>query len=142
MRGLPGSGKSTRAREIDPSGENTCSTDDYHYIGGVYTFQPTKLEWFHGLNFQKFLVMLAEKRSVIVVDNTNIEGWHYCHYVEAAGRFGYEVIFEKFSPLKNGEIDWEYVKMCAERNTHGCPLAACERMARAFEEDNVTPVVS
>lgn len=140
MRGLPGSGKSTRAKELDPTRENTCSTDDYHYVNGVYKWQPEKLQFYHGLNFQKFLVMIAEKRPVVVVDNTNVQSWQYEEYVKAAKMYGYEVRFERFSPLKeDGTVDWDLVNMYADRNSHGCSRSACARMALAWQEENVIP---
>lgn len=136
MRGIPGSGKSTRAWELETTGESICSTDDYFMVNGVYKFDSTKIQFYHNLNFQKFLVMLAEKRPVVVVDNTNTQAWEYKEYVLAARRFKYDVEFVTFAPhrLASGQPDPWYVAGCAQKNSHGVPLEAVTKMAERFED--------
>ena len=95
MQGLPGSGKSTRAKELkDEIGENAviCSTDDYFMVGGVYKFNPDMLRAYHGLNLERAKDLLNEGKTVIV-DNTNIETWECSRYVHHAVTMGIEIGF-------------------------------------------------
>ena len=97
MRGIPGAGKSTKARELKGSGE-IFSTDDRIEAQGDYNeffsnmiknkdFSP--LGKVHGLNFKMAEKAMKEGVSPVIVDNTNIRPSEAKNYVESALRMGY-----------------------------------------------------
>lgn len=75
MRGYPGCGKSTKAKELAAEWGNTviCSADDF-WIGsdGIYRFDVTKLKTAHDQCYNKFKKAVESGQNVIV-DNTNIK---------------------------------------------------------------------
>jgi hypothetical protein len=91
MRGLPGSGKSTRAAEIAAAARAAAattssssssvqavaihSTDSYFVdpLTGVYDFNPELLSVNHQKNLEAFCVSLAAGVGTVIVDNTNIQ---------------------------------------------------------------------
>jgi len=128
MQGIPGSGKSTLARllqagfhNLNPTsvGCQICSTDDYHYVDGVYKFQPEKLGYFHKLNQEAAIAALSEGKSVIV-DNTNIKVKDVKPYVKAAVALNVPVVFIRVT--SNFE------------NVHGVPADVVARMRAQMQD--------
>ncbi len=123
--GVPGSGKSFKAKEIASNNPNTviCSTDDYFMVNGVYQFDPKKLGINHGACQFK-----AEKAMIdgfdVIIDNTNITQGSRYPYVKLAEKYGYEVE-EVFV-----ECD---IEVAIKRNTHNVPEATIRRMAATIE---------
>ena len=125
MRGIPGSGKSTRAREL--VGEGIIhSTDDLFMVDGKYKFNPNLLGRNHSLNLSNFEDSLEKELSPVIVDNTNVRHRDYKEYVTRAAEFGYDVQYEVL-PL----ID---VKIAVERNTHSVPEFAIQRMIDLWQD--------
>jgi len=125
MRGIPGSGKSTRAREL--VGEGIIhSTDDLFMVNGEYKFNHRMLGYNHGKNLKNFIKSLELGLSPVIVDNTNVRKRDYKGYVKAAEDAGYEVEFEVL-PL----ID---VKVATARNTHSVPEFAIQRMIDRWQD--------
>lgn len=125
MRGLPGSGKSTRAREIAAQICATiCSTDDFFVVDGKYVFDPSKLGINHALNL-KFAQMVISSGRNVIIDNTNVLRSHMQPYIDAAQRSGYEVEIV--------EVTCD-INTCIARNIHGVPEVAIRRMAAQWEE--------
>lgn len=101
MRGLPGSGKSTRAAELAEAAKLAAvaaaggperaaaaafvihSTDSYFIdpTSGVYVFNPELLGINHQKNFDAYCASLAEHIGTVIVDNTNIQVCTFCHNV-------------------------------------------------------------
>jgi predicted kinase len=133
MRGLPGSGKSTRAydiaRDLAPSHVAVLSTDDF-FIGesGTYNFRPSEIPKAHAWNQSRADAEMARGTLVVIIDNTNTQAWQAKPYVEMAQRYGYEVEFiEPSTP-------WAFdTVQLAARNVHGCPLEGIERMLERYE---------
>lgn len=125
MRGIPGSGKSTIARNLAGSTGKIHSTDDYFMKNGEYVFEPKDLRRNHQLNFEAFKADLALGVSPVIVDNTNTQRWEFQNYVEAAEAAGYEV-----EVVNIPHID---PKLAAQRNTHGVPEEAIRRMLSRWE---------
>ena len=127
MRGVPGSGKSTIAREIIPSEGVIHSTDKYFYDDeGKYNFDPSKLKEYHDENFKSFCRSLEEEKPIVVIDNTNIQRVHFDRYVDAAKAKGYVVhIVEAPQPDPS---------VAAERNTHSVPEEVIRRMIEQYEK--------
>jgi len=133
MIGLPGSGKSTRTQNlIDNLLSNETyavhSTDTYHMVEGVYTFNPKALGYYHKLNLEAFCKSIDKKIDLVISDNTNIKACDRKRYVEYANNAGYEVSFEIV-----GEFNEKFANICAERNVHGVPLDTILRMAKAIQ---------
>lgn len=53
MRGLPGSGKSTKAKKIAGNEGVIYSTDDFFMINGKYTYDPKLIGENHEKNFKR-----------------------------------------------------------------------------------------
>jgi predicted kinase len=134
MRGISGSGKSTRAREIEQEiyKGNILSTDDHFMVNGEYKFNPAMLGEYHAKTLEKAKELLSKNRSVIL-DNTNTAKWHYAAYVEFAKSKGIPVFQEV---LGDGGMTDEYL---AQRNLHGVPLEGIRRQIKSWEDDYEIP---
>ena len=126
MRGIPGSGKSTQARQLAGSTGKIHSTDDYFMQDGKYVFDPNKLGRNHQLNFQAFKADLQLGVSPVIVDNTNARKWEYENYAKAAEDAGYRV-----EVVQVPHID---PALAAQRNTHGVPEESIRRMIARWEK--------
>lgn len=126
LRGLPGSGKSHRAREI---GGTVCSADDFFMEGGVYKFDPSKLGEAHAQCQAKAIQAMAGQKSPVVIDNTNSRRWEFSVYSELASAFGYNVKIRTV-----GGRSMEEVKAYAARGKHGVPEEVLLKMAYRWEE--------
>lgn len=134
MRGLPGSGKSTKANELaqqakEQGKESTIrSTDDQFMVFGVYRFDPKRIGAAHQANHKLVESDMMRGVDTIIVDNTSIKKWESNGYRELARKHGYEVqecIVGGFSAVD--------AKAYHARNTHGVPLEIVQRMAGQFE---------
>lgn len=118
MRGLPGSGKSTRARELLSSGPNgvILSTDDYFDYRDGYRYEPGLLGAAHEWNQRRAKDALFDGRSPVIIDNTNLQAWEMKPYVQMAVDRGYRVHFCE------PETSWKFDTFELERrNKHGVP---------------------
>tara|TARA_R110002126_G_C10490983_1_gene504766 strand:+ start:19655 stop:20119 length:465 start_codon:yes stop_codon:yes gene_type:complete len=148
MRGIPGSGKSTKAQEIarkhlENGGRSVaiCSTDDYHMEHGEYVFKPKLLGEFHVKNQIRASGYMDKCIELVIVDNTNIKRKDMMVYINNGQSCGYEVeevIVGKdklFPDMDASAHDFtNYIDMCAARNTHGVPKDVIDRMARTFQK--------
>lgn len=128
MRGLPGSGKSTHAKELQ-GGVPTrviCSADDYFMKDGIYQFDPKQLGKAHEACKAKAHTAMLKSMSVVIIDNTNMQKWEFQDYIAFGMMYGYKI--EKI--VCGNLID---IKLYAERNTHGVPFESIKRMAERFE---------
>lgn len=149
MRGLPGSGKSTEGRKLAlahmESGGQTvaiCSTDSFFMKDGEYVFDANMLGEYHGLNQYKANQYMSMGVELVIVDNTNTTHKEMEPYKYSASNYLYEVVEilvgkdklfpepEYFSPQTYAN----YIDLCVNRNSHGVPKEAIERMARRFEK--------
>lgn len=131
LRGLSGTGKSTLAKILGKEG-SIFSTDDLFMVDGEYQFDPSKLGEYHAENLRlatEFMERFAPHTTpaICVIDNTNTQHWEYEKYVEAAKENGFMVQIIS--------VDWkrEDIPLYAERNSHGVPLEAIQRMADRWE---------
>ncbi len=124
LRGIPGCGKSTYAREKF-AGALICSTDDFFMVDGEYKFDPTKLAEYHNANLRQFASYIMQCRPHIVVDNTNIAAWEIAPYYRLAEAFGYDVRIIQFLAAPG----W----ISSERNSHNVPREVLQRMAQSME---------
>ncbi|XP_040439271.1 NEDD4-binding protein 2-like 1 isoform X3 [Falco naumanni] len=97
LRGLPGAGKSTLARQLkhDYPSAVVLSTDDFFIKNGVYVFEPDFLEDAHKWNQKRARKAMKNGKSPVIIDNTNIHAWEMKPYVMMARENRYEVIFQE-----------------------------------------------
>lgn len=131
MRGLPGSGKSKRAKELVGNGI-IHSVDEYHVKDGIYKFDIDKIGYYHYLNFMASLESIKRGITPIVIDNTNITASNCRNYVDAARTYGYEV--QVIEP----NTEWAFnLDELVKRNTHGAPREVIESMLFTYEEIHI-----
>jgi len=138
MRGIPGSGKSTKAKELVGNGI-IHSTDDVIESTGDYNeffakmvankdFSP--LSKVHNTNFQNAISSMKNGITPVIIDNTNIRPAEAKNYVEAALNLGYSDDNIKFADIGTGGLSAEEL---AQRNTHQVPLDKIKSMIQAYE---------
>lgn len=133
LRGLPGSGKSTVANllgvgysDVPNPPKVIHSTDSYFYDkDGNYNFDPNMLKVYHPQNLTAFTNSCKAGIGLVILDNTNTEHWEYEKYVEVAEENGYQVHI-----ITVGDFNVEH---CVERNTHGVPMHAINRMKQRWQ---------
>ncbi|KAJ3590253.1 hypothetical protein NHX12_008207 [Muraenolepis orangiensis] len=129
MRGLPGSGKSTFARDLVGTGPSglILSSDDYFSLQDGYVYEPSMLAVAHNWNLNRADQAMLEARSPLIIDNTNLQAWEMKPYVTMALQRGYRVYFQepntpwKFDP---GELE--------KRNKHGVGQQKISQMLEGF----------
>ncbi|NXX68410.1 N42L1 protein, partial [Spizella passerina] len=134
LRGLPGAGKSTLARQLkcDNPTAVVLSTDDFFIENGVYVFEPDFLEDAHKWNQKRARKAMKKGKSPIIIDNTNIHAWEMKPYVMMAHENRYEVTFQE------PDTPWKFnVQELTRRNIHHVPREKIQRMKEQYEH-NVT----
>lgn len=124
LRGLPGSGKSTKAKTF---GGVVVSADHYFEKTGTYIFDRTKLGSAHGECRSAFEKHITNGEPIIVVDNTNVTKREYLPYAKYAVDHGYEI--EIVSLFSGGCSQLQL----SERNTHNVPLSTIQRMWEKYQ---------
>lgn len=138
MRGIPGGGKSTKAKQLVGNGV-IHSTDDLIEANGDYNeffanmvakgdFSP--LGQMHKSNFNNAVTSMKNGVSPVIIDNTNIRANEPKNYIEAALNLGYADNNIKFVEIGTGGLSAEEL---AQRNTHGVPLDKIKSMIQAYE---------
>lgn len=125
MRGVSGSGKSTKAKELAGSIGKIHSTDEYFMKDGVYKFDPRFLGPNHKRNLAAFKDSLNRNVPIVVCDNTNSRHWEYKEYIEAAQNHGYEVEIVQM-PHPDPVV-------AAKRNLHKVPETTIRRLLTRWE---------
>jgi predicted kinase len=139
MRGLPGSGKSTRALRHMNSAivanemSSIVSADDYFTHDGLYDFNPSKLRDAHADCFSKFLIALIKGHNLIVVDNTNTQLWEFENYLRVAHIAGYEITIDEAIAKDEAEI-----KVWYSRCVHGVPFNKMQQMQQRWQTFDLT----
>lgn len=150
LRAVSGAGKSTFAKRLvadskciggiqedlapnmsnvvlpNAKGAYVVSTDDYFMVDGKYKFDPKKLAQAHQATQEKFLGLVREAGSTIIVDNTNTQLWEFAWYVVTAQLYGHRTQIATL--LVDPAIAYQ-------RNTHGVPAETVFRMDRQLRED-------
>ena len=138
MRGVSGSGKSTRAKELVQEFLDTnpeaqvivCSADQFfvNRESGEYEFDQKKLQQAHSYCRTRAETAMELGVELVVIDNTNTRKWEYEGYVKLASDFGYEAEVEMV-----GQLDESNLKVYANRNKHGVDLEVVRAQAKRFE---------
>ncbi len=116
IRGLPGSGKSTRAKSLGIP--DHYEADMYFMQNGEYKFDRTKLADAHAWCKRMVENAMIAGRDVIV-SNTFVKKWEYAVYEELAAKYNYAVDVE--------------VMAGNYQNVHGVPPEIIQRMKDNFE---------
>ena len=136
MRGIPGSGKSTKANKIVAEGI-IHSTDALVEATGDYNAHFAKMvelnDWsahgrMHKRCFLDAKASMKEGISPVIVDNTNIKPKEARNYVEAALKLGLDENNIRVVDVGNGGCTAEEL---FKRNTHNVPLRVVERMMQS-----------
>lgn len=134
MRGIPGSGKSTKAKELAGSNGVIHSTDDVIEAQGDYNefFKQmiaskdfTPLSRAHSTNIKNLVKSLKDGLSPVILDNTNIKQNEAKAAVKAALEMGLDDKNINFVDIGTGGLSAQEL---AKRNTHGVPLDKIESM--------------
>ena len=125
LRGIPGAGKSTLAKQL---GDSHFETDGFFMVDGEYKFDPTKLRKAHEwCQSQVELAMIQNHitygldSSDIVVSNTFTQAWEMDAYYELAKQYGY-MVFTVIVENRHGGI-----------NQHRVPADKIQAMKDRFE---------
>ncbi|XP_077467698.1 NEDD4-binding protein 2-like 2 [Stigmatopora argus] len=138
MRGLPGSGKTTMARTLLPSGPSglILSTDDYFVHNDGYRYEPSLLGEAHVWNHRRASDAMHDGHSPIIIDNTNLQAWEMKPYVQMALQMGYRVDFCE------PNTSWKYDPHELEkRNKHGVTQEKIAQMLDRFSNPISVDVV-
>jgi len=119
VRGVPGSGKSTFAKNMFPD-LKVVEADDYFYdANGVYTFNPKEIK-----NAHEDCLMRAEeelkKGNSVVVANTFTQLWEMDAYLNLAYRYDAEHVVYRL----DGGFE----------NVHGVPAEKVKQMKDRFQD--------
>ncbi len=136
MRAIPGSGKSSLAKQLEAKARAEgktaviCSADDFFMENGHYNFNPSKISEAHKTCFKKFMHAVASNIDLIIVDNTNLSAWEispYKTYAEAHDL-----------PFSINEVVSD-PKDAFKRQQHGVPEQAHQRMSDSFNKEFIPP---
>lgn len=133
MRGIPGAGKSTKAKSIVGEGVIHSTDEVIESIGDYKSFFKnmveskdfTPLNRAHSTNLKNAKQSMIEGKTPIVIDNTNIKANEAKQYVLEALMLGYDDVNINIVDVGTGGLE---AKALFERNTHGVPLDKIESM--------------
>jgi predicted kinase len=133
MRGIPGAGKSTKAKTLVREGviHSTDTvierTGDYagFFAKMIESKDFTPLSRAHSTCLNEAVTSMKNGISPVVVDNTNIKMNEAKSFVKAALMMGYADENIKFVDIGTAGLTAEVL---AERNTHGVPLEKIQQM--------------
>lgn len=119
VRGVPGSGKSTFARQLT---SNVFEADQYFIDNeGNYNFIPSEIKNAHAECQDDVKSAMLSSIPKIAVSNTFTQEWEMNPYLELAKQFGY-VVFTVIVENRHGG-----------KNVHGVPEEKIELMKNRFE---------
>lgn len=131
MRGLPGSGKSEKARRLVGNGI-IHSTDEFFIENGEYMFDYDNVGRYHYFNFLSSARSMQDGISPIIIDNTNIVTSDCVDYVELGKAYGYEII------IVEPDTDWAFdIEELMKRNTHRVSRETMVEMLEKYEKPEV-----
>jgi predicted kinase len=118
-RGIPGSGKSTFAKQLT---SNVFEADHYFIDNeGNYNFDPSKIKDAHKDCQDNVRYAMESSISKIAVSNTSTQDWELQPYYELATKYGYTV-FSIVVENRHGGV-----------NQHGVPEDKIQMMKDRFQ---------
>ncbi len=123
VRGLPGSGKSTFAKELVGSDNLVCEADKYfiNKTTGEYEWDATKIKNAHEWCRSQVETFMKDKTSKFAVSNTFTQEWEMKSYFDLARKYGYTV-FTVIVENRHGG-----------KNVHNVPDETLDKMRNRFE---------
>lgn len=149
LRGLSGSGKTTRANELaekladelNVSKETIlsriCEADHYFERDDGYEFNGKLLPYAHAWCQARAKMLLADRTSIpVIVSNTNLERWEMEDYIVFCETFNFA--YEVVDLYDGGQTD----EQLSARNLHGLTLDKIKQQRNRYEADwkNGNPV--
>jgi predicted kinase len=128
MRGIPGSGKSTKAKNLAGAQGQVFSADDYHVMigNGKYDWRQENVGKAHDWNQKRSFAALNAGIPIVVIDNTNTtlrEMKAYLPHIHRAMLLGYKV------SIQEPDTSWAFnIDECFKRGTHNVPKATLQKM--------------
>ena len=122
LRGLPGSGKTTLAKQMFPEHAHHAADDFFEVLG---RFDPSQLGRAHRQCQSRVQASLASGHSV-VVHNTNTTHSEMKPYLQMAQRMSIDV---RVVHVESGLTD----EQLSVRNVHSVPLSAIRRMRARWQ---------
>jgi len=134
MRGCPGSGKSTKARELAGHFGQVFSTDDYFVdAAGQYNWNGNALGKAHDWNQRRSLAAMHANIPIVVIDNTHTtlrEMRSYLPHINLARQLGYTV------RIAEPDTNWKFkANELFARGTHNVPQEHIEKMLKRYIRD-------
>lgn len=138
MRGIPGGGKSTKAKEIVEGGVIHSTDNVIESMGDYKEFFAkmieakdfSELHKAHTTNLKNAKESMKNGISPVIIDNTNIKANEPKAVVEAALKMGFADENISIVDIGTGGLDAEAL---AARNTHGVPLDKIEAMIQSHK---------
>lgn len=128
LRGLPGSGKTTLAKQLTSDGGVIFSSDDFFMDNGVYHFRSKGLKDSHLWNQSRTEKAMENGERLIVIDNTNVRKWEAKPYVKLGVAYGYKIVF------KEVDTPWRFdVDQLVKHDKHMIPRDVIEKMLKQWE---------
>lgn len=149
MRGIPGGGKSTKAKTLVGDGVIHSTDEVIEAIGDYREFFAVMIESkdysslhkAHDTNFKNAKASMKAGISPVIIDNTHIKANESKRYVVDALKMGYDDANIQIVDVGTGGLDAEAL---AERNTHGVPLDKIKSMIDSYNsvgELTITKIV-
>jgi predicted kinase len=137
MRGIPGAGKSTKAKSLVGEGHIHSTDDVIESMGDYQAFfvmmieskDYSALHKAHDTNFKNAKKSMINGISPIIIDNTNIKANEAKKFVVEALTLGYDDANISIVDVGTGGLEAEAL---AERNSHGVPLDKIESMIQSY----------
>lgn len=131
-RGLPGSGKSFVAKEIQQKLDGIIFSTDNFWIrpSGQYDWNYKLIKEAHDWNKRMFDLELG-RAYIIIVDNTNLSWKEMEYYILKAYHKDYNIILLESSQA------WKFDPLeCSQKTVHKVPLETIEKMLQRWESSD------
>ncbi|XP_066910344.1 uncharacterized protein [Clytia hemisphaerica] len=135
LRGLPGSGKTTKAMHLTNNAEMgvILAADDYFTNEqGVYTFDKSKIKHAHESCKQRAKSNMEKGVTPICIDNTNTQKYEMKPYVLMAERHGYKV--NLVEPTTEWRFDAEICHQKSSKN-HSLRVEDVKKMKKRYQRN-------
>lgn len=142
IRGIPGAGKTTIARQIVAMGRNAtltyayCDADNFFvHSDGTYKWDPLKIGAAHIKCFNDVLEAMKTNTDVCVVANTFTTLKEMQPYIDLAKKYGYKLNVIRVVSKDYDNLELNKVKRFAGYlSEHSVPMKTLVKMAERFTD--------